>query len=123
MWQSKAEVREGGIVRLHNKAAAKFAQVDDLASLGGYDPKGIPHTLSIDDSAHVTLDHATIHASNCMGIIASGGEGGHRFVACRVVPGPLPPGATEPRILSTCADAMYAGPMRHGVLTGRLHDP
>ncbi len=117
MWDSKAEVREGGVLRLHNRTAAGFAQVGNLASLGGYGRNIIPHALAVSDSARVTLFRVTVHASNCMGIIASGGEGGHRFLECRVVPGPLPPGGDQPRILSTNADAILTGPMHRGVLT------
>jgi parallel beta-helix repeat protein len=117
MWDSTAEVRTRSIVRVHNRAAAGFAKAGDLASLGGYGANVIPHAVVVDDSSHITLSNMTVYASNCMGIIATGGEGGHRFLGCRVVPGPLPTGATEARILSTCADAMFTGPMRLGALT------
>lgn len=117
MWDSSAAVHSGGVVRVQNKAAADFAQVGDLASLGGFPPGVIAHAVTISDSDHVTLDRVTIHAANCMGLVASGGEGGHRFIACRIVPGPLPRGATESRILSVNADAILNGPMRQGVVT------
>ena len=117
MWGATAALRPGGVVRVMNRAAAGFAQVGDLISLGGYGANVIPHAVVVDDSSRVTLRNVTVHASNCMGIIASGGEGGHSFLGCRVVPGPLPPGATEARILSVCADAMLTGTMRKGVLT------
>ncbi|MCX5682181.1 MAG: right-handed parallel beta-helix repeat-containing protein, partial [Planctomycetota bacterium] len=63
------------------------------------------------------LDHVTVFASNCMGIVAAGGDGDHRFLGCRIVPGPPPHGASEARILSVNADAILTGPMRKGVLT------
>ncbi len=117
MWGATAAVRPAGVVRVTSHAAAGFAQVGDLASLGGYGVNVIPHAVVVDDSTRVTLRNVTVHASNCMGIIASGGQGGHTFAACRIVPGPPPPGATEPRILSVCADAILTGTMLKGVLT------
>ena len=118
MWGTKAELRPEGIVRISgSKAAAGFAQVGDLASLGSNLGAAIPHTLVLDDCAAITLKNVTIYASNCMGIVAGGGEGGHHFTGCRVVPGPTPPGATEPRILSTDADAILTVGLRQGVIT------
>ncbi len=117
MWDSSAAVRSGGVVRVQNKAAAGFAQVGDFASLGGFPPGVIAHAVTISDSARITLDRVTIHAANCMGVVASGGAGAHEFRGCRIVPGPPPPGATEARILSVNADAILNGPMRQGVLT------
>ena len=120
MWDSKAEVRAGGVVRVLNKAAAKFARAGDLASLGGVDPAAgqvVAHTLALENCAAMVLSKVTVYSSNCMGIVAGGGEGGHRFTGCRVVPGPPPPGATEPRILSVDADAILTSSLRKGVLT------
>jgi len=117
MWDSKAELRGDGIVRIHCKEAAAFAKVGDLASLGGVGRPVVAHTLDIANSARVTLNGVSVFSSNCMGIIASGGDGDHRFLKCRVIPGPPPAGATEARILSTDADAILTGPMKKGVLT------
>ena len=117
MWESKAEIQSNGIVRLTNQAASHFAKVGDLASLGASLPGVIAHSIAIEDSDSVTFEHVTVFSSNCMGIVASGGEGGHHFNYCRVVPGPPPAGATEARILSTDADAILTGKMRKGVLT------
>ncbi len=114
MWDSKAELRPDGVVRVTSRAAAEFAQVGDLASLGGFPPGVIAHAVVFDDCDRITLDRVTVHASNCMGIILAGGEGGHRLSGCRVVPGPTPAGATESRILSTNADAILCGPQRIG---------
>jgi parallel beta-helix repeat protein len=117
MWESSAAVRTAGVVRVQNKTAAAFAQVGDLASLGGFPPGVIAHAVVISDSAHVTLERVTIHAANCMGVVAAGGEGAHRFLGCRIVPGSPPPGATEARILSVNADAILTSSLRQGVLT------
>ena len=118
MWGTKAEVRPEGIVRITgSKNAATFAQVGDLASLGSDLDDALPHTVVLDDCAEITLENVTIHSSNCMGIVAGGGDGGHHFNGCRIVPGPTPPGATEARILSTDADAILTTGLRQGVLT------
>ena len=113
-------MRAGGVVRIHSKKAAEFAKVGDLASMGGDDPSAPaskPHTLLLEECEAMTLRNVSVYSSNCMGIIASGGEGGHRFIGCRVVPGPPPAGATEERLLSTDADAMLITNLRKGVLT------
>jgi hypothetical protein len=120
MWDTTAEVRPGGIVRIHSKTTAGFARVGDLASLGGDivgQPYKIVHTIAIDDCARITLNDVTVCSSNCMGIVAAGGNGGHQFLNCRVVPGPPPAGATEPRILSTDADGILTSSMKYGALT------
>jgi hypothetical protein len=117
MWESKAEIRPDGVIRVINKTASQFATVGDLASMGADLPNVVAHTIAIEDSASVTLSHVTVFSSNCMGIVASHGDGGHHFDHCRVVPGPPPPGATEGRILSTDADAILTGGLREGVLT------
>lgn len=117
MWGSRAELRPGGVVRVHNQNAAGFATVGDLASLSSGVSSALAHTIVIDGCDGVVLRNVSVHSSNCMGILASGGEGGHQFIACRVVPGPLPEGAVESRILSTNADAILTKQMRKGVLT------
>lgn len=117
MWNSKAEVRPDNIVRVFNKEAAGFANVGDLASLGSNLKYAVPHTICMANCDGMTLRSVTVYSSNCMGIIAAGGEGGHHIDRCRVVPGPPPSGASEARILSTNADAILTGPMRKGVIT------
>lgn len=117
MWDTRAELRPDGVVRVTSKSAAGFAQVGDLASLGGWAPGAVAHTIVADNCARLTCDRVTVYTSNCMGFVTSGGEGGHRLLGCRVVPGPVPPGASEPRLLSTEADAILTSNLRLGVLT------
>ena len=117
MWGGSSEIRPNGIVRVTNKSAAEFAKVGDLASMGAEIPNLVAHTLAVEESDKVILQNVTILSSNCMGIVAAGGDGGHRFIGCRVIPGPPPVGATEARILSTDADAILTTNMREGVLT------
>jgi hypothetical protein len=117
MWGSRPELRSGGVVRIHNRSAAGFARAGDMASLSGNMHYALAHTIGIEACDGMVLREVCVYSSNCMGIIAGGGEGGHQFVACRVVPGPPPKGAVEPRLLSTNADAMLTKQMRKGVLT------
>ena len=119
MWGSRPELRNGGVVRIHNRSAAGFARVGDMASLSGNMQYALAHTIGIEACDGVVLREVSVYSSNCMGIIAAGGEGGHQFLACRVVPGPPPKGAVEPRLLSTNADAILTARMRKGVLTER----
>ena len=117
MWGSKAELRGGGRVRIHNQKAADFAKAGDLVSLAEDRQYALAHTICIEECDGVVLRNVSVYSANCMGIIAGGGEGGHQFLACRVVPGPPPKGAVEPRLLSTNADAILTKQMRKGVIT------
>ena len=119
MWGSRPELRSGGVVRIHNRSAAGFARAGDMASLSGNMPYALAHTIGIEACDGVVLREVSVYSSNCMGVIAAGGEGGHQFVGCRVVPGPPPKDAVEPRLLSTNADAILTARMRKGVLTER----
>ena len=56
----------------------------------------------------MTLQGVTVHSSPGMGILEADGEGKAKYLKCRVVPGPRPPGASEDRLLSTSWDAMQA---------------
>ncbi|MEI7677433.1 MAG: right-handed parallel beta-helix repeat-containing protein [Bacteroidales bacterium] len=117
MWQSSAKVIDKDVVRVTNREAAKFARVGDLASMSMDLPPHTPHTISVETSERVTLRGVTVYASNCMGFVLSGGAGDHRIEGCRIVPGPMPVGATEPRLLSTNADAILTSSLGKGVLT------
>ena len=117
MWQSSAKVIGKELVRVTNREAAKFARVGDMASMSMNLPSHLPHTIAVDNSAQVTLREVTVYASNCMGMVLSGGVGGHRVERCRIIPGPIPVGATEARLLSTNADAILTGTLGKGVLT------
>lgn len=72
-----------------------------------------PHAVRLSRCASVTLANVTIHSAPCFGFVSSFGEA-ISLDAVRVVPGPPPPGATEPRIFSSSADGINL----HGNTTG-----
>ena len=107
MWGSRAEMVGTDTVRIHLADIGKIAQVGDLASLStGPAPGCAPHAISIGDCSGMVFDHVTVFTAPGMGILEGDGEGGMKYTNCRVVPGPPPPGATEPRLLSTTWDAI-----------------
>lgn len=115
LWGAKATVTGAGTVRVTQEALGRAATAGDRAVLSaGPAPDGIPHGVVLEDCAAVTLDHVTVQAAPGMGILDVGGEGGTRLTGCRVVPGPPPPGATAPRLLSTSWDAVQHKLTRRG---------
>ena len=115
LWGARAEMRGGDVVRVLRDGIGKAASVGELASLStGPAPDGIPHAFALDRCENVTLRSVTVHSAPGMGILEADGEGGNQFLHCRVVPGPVPAGATEPRLLSTSWDAMQSKTIRRG---------
>lgn len=64
-----------------------------------------PHAVRLSRCASVALANVTIHSAPCFGFVSSFGEA-ITLDAVHVVPGPPPPGATEPRIFSSSADGI-----------------
>ena len=115
LWGTRAEMRGDDLVRVLRDGIGTAAAVGDLASLStGPAPDGIPHAFELDRSENTTLRGVTVHSAPGMGIIEADGEGGNQFLQCRIVPGPMPAGATEPRLLSTSWDAMQSKTIRRG---------
>ena len=115
LWGTVAEMRGDGLVRVSRGEIGAAAVPGDLVSLStGPAPDGIPHGISLDRCAAVVLDHITVHSAPGMGIIECDGDGGTRMLGCRVVPGPMPEGARQERLLSTSWDAIQAKTIRKG---------
>lgn len=115
LWGATAERRGADTVRVTHEALGRAAAAGDRAVLSaGPGPSGIPHGIVLERCAEVTLDRVTLHAAPGMGILDVGGDGGTRLAGCRVVPGPPPPGATAPRLLSTSWDAIQHKLTRRG---------
>ncbi len=115
LWGTRAEMKGEDSVRVFREKIGAAAKVGDLASLNtGPSADGIPHALSIEHCDSITLDRVTIHSAPGMGILEADGEGKTRYLQCKVVPGPPPPGAKEERILSTSWDAMQTKTVRVG---------
>lgn len=115
LWGTKTTMSTTGVVRVALAKIGNAAAVGDLASLSaGPDATGIPHGITIERCSGIVFDRVTVHTAPGMGILEAGGEGGTQLLGCRVVPGPMPPGATEPRLLSTSWDAIQHKEVRRG---------
>jgi len=115
LWGKKAEMQEPDVVRVSRKDIGKAAMVGDLASLStGPAHDGVPHAITLDRCADMTLRNITLHSAPGMGILESNGEGKATYLGCHVVPGPKPAGASEERLLSTSWDAMQTKTVRVG---------
>lgn len=116
LWGTKAEMIADDVVRIRREGLAKFALPGDLVSLSTGQETGAPHAVSIDQCEQITFRNVTVHSAPGMGILEADGEGGSSFIGCKIVPGPLPPGATEARLLSTSWDAFQSKTIRKGPL-------
>lgn len=56
-----------------------------------------------------TMENVNIHSSPNVGVLARFCGGGHKYKNVKIFPGKKPDGATEPRLLSTCADGINYG--------------
>ncbi|MBF0197254.1 MAG: right-handed parallel beta-helix repeat-containing protein [Planctomycetes bacterium] len=114
MWGNKTIIldKKKRIVRAKDKGLA-FTEVGDLASLtGGW---GTPHAIDMGYSTGTSFYDVTIHASISFGIVHMMGGGGGIFKGVRIVPGPTPPGASEPRLVSTQHDGWKIGGLNKGI--------
>jgi hypothetical protein len=110
-----------GVFRLHHTCDSwcNF-ELGDLAAIKSYgSPDGM--AILIEESKGTVLRGVTIHASSAAGIYEWGGDGGSRLTY-QITRGPTPPGAKEPRLLSTNRDGFHSygvrrGPTLDGVLT------
>ncbi|EIP98884.1 hypothetical protein OpiT1DRAFT_03360 [Opitutaceae bacterium TAV1] len=70
--------------------------------------------IRIDRSRDITLDHVTIHSAPGLALTLRFMDGQNRFSHITIAPGPLPAGATAPRLLSTSADGFNYAYARTG---------
>ena len=94
-----------GILRLARGNTQDALAVGDYVSITG--DTQIPHGVLLQDSTNVTLQDVTLHASTSFGFFENGG-GANEYHNVQVVPGPLPSGASVPRLLSSNADAFHS---------------
>ena len=73
-----------------------------------------PVAVSVRESSGVSFSRCVLHAAPMFGIMFSGGVGGTLLDRLRVVPGPLPAGATQPRLCSTNADGTHFNCVERG---------
>lgn len=117
LWGTKATLRAPDTVRIALKGIGEAASPGDLASLStGPEENLPPHAATIENCAAITLRNVTVHSAPGMGILECDGEGGNRYLNCKVVRGPRPPGATQERLLTTSWDALQSKCTRVGPL-------
>jgi len=116
MWGTRAAMIEPDVVRVTLPNIGQAAAVGDLASLSTGSGNGPPHAVTIENCADVTLRHVTIHSAPGMGLVDAGGDGGTHLDGVRIVPGPMPAGATEARLLTTSWDGIQHTTVRRGPL-------
>lgn len=117
LWGTKATMIAPDTVRIALKNIGTAATVGDLASLStGPETNMPPHGITLESCTAITFRDVTVHSAPGMGIIESDGEGGNRYLACKVVRGPKPRGATQERLLTTSWDAMQSKFARVGPL-------
>ena len=114
LWGTSAAMVGADTVRVTRSDIGKAAAIGDLASLNTGPINGAAHAVSIDTCSGMAFDHVTVFSAPGFGLVESDGDGGMRYEHCRVVPGPIPPGATEPRLLSTSWDAIQSKMLKHG---------
>ena len=88
------------------------AKVGDMATMstGPEGTYGAPHVVTLTGKGGLILEDVTVFCGPGFGIFEEGGEGGTILKNCKVIPGPTPEGATQPRMLSVSWDAIqHAG--------------
>lgn len=107
------EDRGGGVFRLdHGKRRYKDAATPgDLIRM----PQKFlsAHGIVQRECENVALEDITLHSCPGFGITGRGGSG-NVYRRIRIVPGPPPPGATEPRLFSSMFDGINCGHHRAG---------
>ncbi|MGC4044787.1 MAG: hypothetical protein QM758_13420 [Armatimonas sp.] len=121
LWGTKAAMIQPDIVRVTLKGIGDAAPVGSLASLNeGNEAGGICHGIDLEYCrGGMVLQDITLHSAPGMGIVEHAGDGGTRIVGLRIVPGPPPPGATKPRLLTTSWDGILHTEVRRGPIVER----
>lgn len=88
-------------------------QVGDLIKIPQKLNLRSPHAIRIHACKSISLENVTIESAPCFGFVSTWGDN-IMLDNVRVVPGPPPPGATEPRIFSSSADGINLQDDRRG---------
>ncbi|MGA2035817.1 MAG: right-handed parallel beta-helix repeat-containing protein, partial [Thermoguttaceae bacterium] len=70
--------------------------------------------VHLDDCKGCTMQEITLLNSGFAAFFETGGEGGHRYLDCRVARGPKPAGVTEEQLVSCGADGFHSAGTRTG---------
>ncbi|MDQ0964877.1 gliding motility-associated-like protein [Flavobacterium sp. W4I14] len=115
LWGSTAAVIGDSIVRVSQSALPGIAVVGDMASLSTANESGSENAIVLGENrGGIKLQKVTVYAAPGFGIFEVGGAGGTILDSCKVVPGPLPAGAVQERLLSASWDAIQHKLMRVG---------
>jgi hypothetical protein len=97
--------------RFSDPLPARFPlAVGDLAAWRGT----IRADLMFIDCEKLRILSVNVESGSGFSLFEAGGEGGDLYQKCRIERGPPPDGATEPPLLSGCADGFHSESMRHG---------
>ena len=88
----------------------EFLTIGDRVTLSSRAAEGV----SIRNSREVTLEDVTVLAAPNVAIVVRSCETGGTYRRVRVIPGPPPQGATQPRLISACADGLNVANTRLG---------
>ncbi len=116
LWGTRAEMVQPDVVRVTLKGIGDAAPVGSLASLNdGNEPGGACHGVALDDCrGGMVFRNITEYCAPGMGFVEHAGAGGTRLLDYRIIPGPPPPGATRPRLLTTSWDGILHTEVAHG---------
>ena len=70
--------------------------------------------IQLADCQGCTMKGITLKNSGFAAFFETGGEGGHRYLGCRVARGPRPPGAAEDPLVACGADGFHSAGVRIG---------
>lgn len=118
IWNTTAELRGEGIVRVFEPGLPSVAEVGDMATMStGPEGFNAPHALVVEKClGEIVLEDVTIHSAPGFGLFEHEGLGGTVVRNCRIVPGEKPEGATEARLLTTSWDAIQHSLTKTGPL-------
>lgn len=117
LFNAKVEITGPDTVRVHQPDLGKCVALGDYVTLsGGSGPGAAGHGIALESCAKTILRNIALHSAPVFGIADHGGEGETHLVNCSIVPGPPPPGAVIPPLLSTTADAVNHNSCRKGPL-------
>ncbi len=107
-----AEVLGPGLYRLRRMYGLMAGvAVDDWLVTRAPGGSSIVHMA---DCKGCTMKEIVLKNSGFAAFFETGGDGGHRYLGCRVARGPKPPGATEEQLVSCGADGFHSAGTRTG---------
>ena len=115
-WGAKSAMVQPNVVRVTYANVGKSARLGTLATLSdGNEATGICHGVTVEHCrGGMVLSGLTLYCAPGMGIVEANGSGGTKIRNVRIIPGPPPPGGTQPRLLTTSWDGILGVTLGHG---------